>query len=369
MSTNLLPNLYSLLRLSLGLAEVGKGAFPKISEEEWKALLAQSVKFSIVGLAWQGVQKLPADLQPPRQIALKWSFLAEKVCGMNQKANALAAELTQKLESLGYKSVILKGQANARLYPSPDSRQVGDIDILLDGGRKAVSEVLVKLEVPKSAVKYSPKHAGVDESVFGLEVELHFAPTNSFSPFSDRRLHQFLTGEFARRTLAPEGFYVPTVPYALVMQLGHIKQHFFSAGIGPRQLIDYHQLLMAATDEERRTVGEKLHSLGLFHMAGAVMWVLQQVLGLERVSMLCDPDETRGKKLLHVIETGGNFGWYAPDYKVPLLKRWLHDRKRTLRMLKFDFSEAFWHEVRYWCLTISLIPRRIKQRRIGLGKR
>ena len=46
-------------------------------------------------------------------------------------------------------------------------------------------------------------------------------------------------------------------------------------------------------------------------MAGAVMWVEHEVLGLQRDCLLASPDERMGRLILDDILEGGNFGKYA----------------------------------------------------------
>ena len=293
---------------------------------------------------------------------------AEQIRGMNKKVDEVSGRLTEMLDAQGVKSIILKGAANALFYPEPTSRQTGDVDIWVEGGQ---SEVVKLLEKMKMAVEGSAGtlHVHLDKKIFDVEVEVHFTATRVSSPQKNRALQQFLSGEVVNRRRAAAGFYVPGIPYALVMQLSHIKQHLFSEGVGLRQLVDYHQLLQAATEDDLLKVSAQLKPCGLEKMASAVVWVLREVLHLQNEKMICTPDERRGKYLLRVVLEGGNFGWYANDYRVPVVIRWFKDRVRFLRLIPFDASESFWREFFYWGKTICLIPRRVRLRRVALGKR
>ena len=55
-------------------------------------------------------------------------------------------------EDEGHRTAILKGQANARLYPQPWSRQPGDIDIWVDGGKDKVMETVRRLGLLKGEI-------------------------------------------------------------------------------------------------------------------------------------------------------------------------------------------------------------------------
>ena len=57
-----------------------------------------------------------------------------------------------------------------------------------------------------------------------------------------------------------------------------------------------------------------LRYLGLWRFAGAVMYVLHEVLGLPDEKMIAPMDEKRGKLLLSEIMNGGNFGRHFTKY-------------------------------------------------------
>ena len=61
-------------------------------------------------------------------------------------------------------------------------------------------------------------------------------------------------------------------------------------------------------------VQRELKYLGLWKFAGAVMYVLHEVLGLPEEKMIAPMDEKRGKLLLAEILDGGNFGRHFTKY-------------------------------------------------------
>lgn len=373
---NALP--LSFLRYSLGLSQEFEGASRALAHEEWVELFKFAKEQRLAGLFYSGMQKLPAEFKPPQKLALRWTVEAESIRGRNAKVNEAAAALTQKFNEVGCRAFMLKGPANALYYPEPHLRQPGDIDFFIAGGKELVLNKIREASLPE-VFHLSSHHASFMYD--GVEVEVHFVATEAYSPWKNAALQKFLNEELAATvdsladvqkldsSLLPQGFLVPSMAYALAMQLSHIKQHFFKGGVGLRQLIDYNQLLLNSATNDRQKVASYLQACGLKKMASAVVWVLQQTLHLDEKYFLCAPDSRRGKKLLNVILTGGNFGWYAEDYVQPVTSRWLKDRARTARLLTFDASEALWHELLYWGDTLPLIPRRIKQGKLALGKR
>ena len=61
-------------------------------------------------------------------------------------------------------------------------------------------------------------------------------------------------------------------------------------------------------------VQRELKYLGLWKFAGAVMYVLKEVLGLAEDKMIVPMDEKRGRLLLAEILDGGNFGRHFSKY-------------------------------------------------------
>lgn len=372
MQRRIFENYFALLRISLEPPQkifCECSSLDVLSEKEWLWIFREAEKQSLVGLLYCGVQKLPASKRPPRTLLLTWSLRAETLRGLNLQMNEMASKVTQLFESRGFHPVILKGQANARLYPDPLCRQPGDIDVFIEGGRSSVLKTLKEMNLMQDAA-VSIHHAHLDEKFFnGITIEVHFLPTSGYSPFKSRNMLRFLNKEISKSFKVDDGFYVPPMTFALVMQLSHLRQHFFGTGLGLRQLADYSLLLRHSSSEDRQRVSDELKNFGLFRMAGAVMWFMQSVFAMPDEFLICPPDQQRGEKLLHVVMNGGNFGWFSDDYSTPVFKRWLNDRKRAIRLMKFDFWEAFWHEILYLKTTLYLIPRRIKRGRIALGNR
>ena len=375
---------YKLLRLSLGLTQ----EFPVDTDADgWRRLYQTAVRQSLVGVCYKGLCLLPEDGKPSEEIAMQWASEAESIRGLNELLYQEAARLTQEFAEKGHRTVILKGQANARLYPDQYARQPGDVDIWVEGGRESVLALLPNH--PKAG--YHHVHLPANKN--GVVVEVHFRPSSgNFNPITNRRLQRWLEKEIMSiemvQTTPPYGhpipeqssptrslsysggeintFNVPSVRFALVMQLAHIQRHFLSSGIGLRHVCDYYWLLREASADDLFQVERLLRKFGLRHTAGALMWVIGEVLQLGTAKMIGEPDSYRGEWMLREIMAGGNFGWYAKRQKYGLLRRVLEGRLRHLRLMPFDFWEILWLELRYWKTIITTLPARIKYRTLSL---
>lgn len=293
---------------------------------DWRGLFRFAKEQALLGVMFQGIKKLPQGTITDFALLSKWLMLANKIALNNERINQVAVRLTQRLNADGWNCCILKGQGNNLYYPEPFSRMPGDIDIWITKGREPF---LPTKEHRKRVLEYLKRtfrasHTQIHHTEFAykqVEVEAHFFPGMLNSPWHNHRLQHWFNEQAAEQVahkvqLPKEAGTIstPTLRFNLVYQLFHLYHHFFDEGIGLRQMVDYYLLLLAAEPDKSLVSDKELRRLGLRHFAGAVMWVLEETLGLDKGKMLVPPDERRGKVLLEEILNGGNFGKYDKKY-------------------------------------------------------
>ena len=354
---------FQLLRLSMGVTEQKDFV---ATDEDWQWLHEEADRQSLIGVIYGAMIQLPANQQPPVDLLIKWIYQADVINGKNELLNQESARLTKLFGDAGRRTAILKGQANARLYPDKFLREPGDIDIWVEGGRESVL-ALLKTEpfasiMGDKELKPEYHHVHLPTNEKGVSVEVHFrSSSGTYNPFTNRRLQRWLNTEIMHTEVVEEGFRVPTVRFALMMQLAHVQRHFMDEGIGLRQICDYYMLLKHSTKEDRWLVAAYLKGCGLQETAGALMWVLGEVLQLDRTLMLCEPDSYRGEWMLRTIMEGGNFGHHAQQKHRGKRQRVTAAKRRHLQLLRFNFWEAFWMEEDCWKFYIKTLPARISR--------
>ncbi len=350
--------LFQSLRVALGTQQ---GFFYEPSAEEWRATYLQAGRQSLLGICFYaiGLAYPDADRRIPKELYLKWLYQAESIRSLNQRHYELSRELTEKFKEQKVRTAILKGQANSRIYPDRFVRQTGDVDLWVDLNRADTVAALSRMGLLDN-VQYSRHELTLPRTVFGAEVEIHFDYIQDCNnPFANKRIRRVLGGGLLKTGLVPEGFFVPSNKFALLMQLSHIRKHFIGLGVGLRQLVDYFALLQSASGSDRAEVSTLLKPLGLSRIASAVMWILAENLGLDERYWICAPDCYRGRILLQELLADGNFGKFAERRRGAVYLWWARNRLRAFRLLFFDFPEMSWYLLKYWASFLRLMPERM----------
>lgn len=361
----------SNMRLFFELLQVAIGNRKQLSvvpaKEDWKQLMAMSVKQSLAGIVFSGVERLPKEQWPDKAILFQWMGYVNQIEQRNRLTTNACTKLCERLENDGFKCCVLKGQANHAYYPDhlKDRRSCGDIDVWVVPKNRNVKHPV------KTVLEYVDKnydmnalcylHAGTDD-FGGIPVELHFRPSFMNSPIKSKRfLKHFSNFDdcICEKRIA-EGITIPALKpsYDVVFQMLHIYRHLIDEGVGLRQVLDYYFLLMSlnqniSTKEEKSTYMQTIEKMGMKRFAGALMYVLGEVFALPREWMLCEPSEKDGRFLLEEIMTAGNFGQSDPRMAILNNNSYLSYRmsqagrrfKRNMRFFSSYPGEVVWEPV------------------------
>ena len=377
---------FELLRFCIGTVQEVPSS---LKGADWRVLYAMARKQCLVGVLFDGIKRLPADVGMDKGLLFQWMAQNQTLRKANARLDKAAVEVAEWFGRKGFRTCVLKGQGNALLYPPGMERTPGDIDLWVDGGdRKVVS--FVRSLSPDEKVCYH--HIGFPE-YNGVEVEVHFRPSFLFCFRHNRRLQGYyervMDEQFAHRVkLGEQGdVAVPKAEFNLIFQLTHIFTHLMNEGIGLRQLLDYFFLLKNTnfigntdgvsgntngdgfllntdctdnTDKvggnadgvDRRLLQDELRELGLWEFAGAVMYIMKEVFGLEDNRLIVPLDVKRGRLVLKEVLEAGNFGqydkrnWFGHSALGHNLQRLYRDMRLVRYFPEEALSEPFfriWH--------------------------
>ena len=390
---------YKFIQFALGTYE-GKEFLDgsALNGFDWQRFYDFAKKQTLEGIIMEGISRLPKAVAPKQSLLMNWFMMSQNISRMNLMLNEATVGVYNRVKAAGYDCCILKGQANAAMYANPAARTPGDVDMWVNASREEIRQLAQTLAKENGQIdEESYNHIALTTN--DISVELHYTPGFMANFTYNRRLQQWFRKSIDAQcrnmiALPDEAGEVaaPTADFNAVYQLYHLYHHYFYEGVGLRQVVDYYYVMWnvecgmwseecgvknssldnSSSQAKPRTnqhstfnIQHSLTRLGLWHFAGAMMYVLNEVLGLPEEKMIAPMDKKRGEMLLNDILCGGNFGhhderhaWGRDTYdgngfKHGALGHNLLRLHRDLRLLKYYPSEALsepifrlWHY--YW---------------------
>ena len=294
------------------------------------------------------------------------------------RLNQLAISMIDLLKQHNIPATLIKGYSLSALYPDPDTRDFGDVDIYVGEEHYERAAEIAKAAYP-NAHWYSETHGGIhfilviDENLDRV-VELHRV-TMEFHDKKADALYQAFTHKHldGSTTLDIYGHTVPvpSAAYNALYVFMHAWHHFESTGVGFRQLGDWALCLQLAheqlTPAEWQTLTQEIDEmLTAMHMKTA--WqtfghILVNALHLpiEAFPLYTTDYQERANRLLRQLLRDGHGGRPAKG-DCRLMKRFAWERPKKDRLLQksytacrllFEawqmakfFPDLAWHELR-----------------------
>ncbi len=306
--------LLSLVRCSIWNAPIERSLFSN-HPVDWDAIGKMAMEQTVGILATQAALSLPDDLLPPKEWIRKAYSIMERNRRTHNILDKCVAEVVSKLRATGIESVLLKGQAYARAYPSPSFRQCGDIDLYVGNDNyysayKAVNRFGWDCEerfIPEA------KHYGC--SLSGVRIELHriagILPTRK----ANRKFQEWSQQEFSLNNswteIAGEKIPIPSPIFSVIFVFMHMYLHFLQGGIGLRHICDWTMLLHAHyKDIDTIELEKLLKDFRLLRGWKLFSTIVVNYLGLpvEECPLYSDKTPKLSSKILSFILKEGNFG-------------------------------------------------------------
>lgn len=294
---------------------------------------------------------------------LKKAFSLE---GKNTDMNKFVAKIMGMLQAQGINAVLVKGQGVAQCYERPLWRHVGDVDLLLDAENYEKAKAFlsgIASEVEKEDVE--KKHLGMHFGKWTLE--LHGTLHNLFGKHSNAILDSIQDEMFRRehfRLWDNNGTVIslPAPDYDVILVFSHIIQHFFSAGIGLRQICDWCRMLWTFRSElDLQLLESRIREMGLLSEWKAFAAYAVDFLGMPVEAMpLYDPAprwSRKARRINRFVLYMGNFG-HNRDRSYYLKYNFLIRKSISLCYIFFDFLvylpifpkdavRLLWHRLAY----------------------
>jgi len=98
---------WRLLRAGLWNQPV-QGVTERVSNAQWEELCKLAEKQTLTGVMYEGMCKLPTELQPQGPVRMKWLFTTTRIEQTHRKLNHVLAQLVDRCQAEGIPHLLLK---------------------------------------------------------------------------------------------------------------------------------------------------------------------------------------------------------------------------------------------------------------------
>lgn len=308
--------LFEILRSELW----GTGlSFSQLSHSEFEELMALAGEQTVTGLVGDCLIKNNIKLE--REDALSLFAKLKAIEKRNAHVNENLVSFVNFMERKGVDYIIVKGQVAGALYPNPDVRMSGDVDLYFVGDNYEKIKGLVEQRLGKQLSKLSDgKHVEfeVNSVVFELHEKLSRLATRKHQEYWDQMIDHAILEGTDTVTIAGKEIKTLSATYNALYIFVHLFYHMTASGVGLRQLCDMmkslsptlpHREGVSKIDKER--LEEILKELGYLKAYKAMGAFLVEYLGLPEEEFpfpLTEKDRKWVETIKKNILKRGNFG-------------------------------------------------------------
>lgn len=224
------------------------------TEEEWQQCFDMALDQQVLAMTFPAMTALSKEQRPDFVLWSKWMAYAQNIAAQSKHKREVVRKMGGWLAEEGLSTMIIKGFSLAVLYPQPDLRESGDIDIYSGEDYDKVNACFEKHGLQIGQADSHHVHINID----GISVEHHFALHNSRVKNGMEGPTKVLLQLAAtdRRPTSLPGICFPNPTFTALHTVWHAHKHFLSEKIELRHVIDWALALRQLSDEEARTVCE-----------------------------------------------------------------------------------------------------------------
>lgn len=215
------------------------------SADRWTRLFKEAARQGLLAIAWDALEELQAEYGGlcrgmSRETKIRWALSIKNIEEVHLRQREALKELAGIFAESGMRVMVLKGLGLAEMYPRPEHRECGDLDIYLFGDFEKGNEVMRKMGI---AVEYD----GTKHSKFyykGIPVENHKNFLNVTTTRVDKDLERELIRILQEQKcgsldLGGITVVVPPPDFQMIFLTRHAITHFLASGLVLRHLYDF----------------------------------------------------------------------------------------------------------------------------------
>ena len=323
--------LFELLRAELWGTSL---SFSQLSHNEFEELMEMAGEQTVTGLVGDCLIKNGVKLE--REDALGLYAKMKVIEKANARVNENLVSFVNFMERKEIDYIIVKGQVVGSLYPNPNARMSGDVDLYFVGDNYTKIKGLVEQRLGKQLSKLSDgKHVEfeVNGVIFELHNKLSRLATRKHQEYWDQMIDNAILKGTDTVNINGKDIKTLSATYNAMYIFVHLFYHMTASGVGLRQLCDWTMVLNKThpcppclgreSDSTNRKsslnrediggsqIGGSLKELGYLKAYKAMGAFLVEYLGLPEEQFPFALDE-KDKKWVETIKKNilkrGNFG-------------------------------------------------------------
>lgn len=244
--------LLELINATLCKRPLNEKVFEGASEADWQRCFDLALQQNVLAMTFPAMSSLPKEMRPSFTLWSKWMAYAQSVVEQSQYKRKVVEKMGAWLAEEGLSTTILKGFSLSVLYPDPNLREFGDIDIFSGENYGVVNACFAKHGVKVDSVDGHHAYLKVD----GISIEHHFAFSNTkvkdglIGP--EEELQQLVVKDQQSTTIP--GINFPNPVFTALFVGWHAYEHFLQEKIELRHVIDWALALRQLSEQEAETL-------------------------------------------------------------------------------------------------------------------
>lgn len=224
---------------------------------DYQKLLKLSMKHQITPMVFQGLYAITGEFEG---IEKYYDYTFNLMCHDQAQRNCLQ-KIQEVFMANGIDYMLLKGSSIKSLYPSPEMRVMGDMDILI----KEEQYPQIQKIMPQTGLyeAYESNHELVWKSDDGILVELH----KKLIPSYNDDYYAYYSAPWEKAVLQEGSRYAMTAEDEYIYIFTHMTKHYRDGGIGLRHIIDIWYYRLCHPEMDMQYIRAEMDKIGLstFH--------------------------------------------------------------------------------------------------------
>ena len=275
---------------------------------DWSRLMEQAYIHNLAGVLGYMADSYPICPDSRKSAQLRQVYLSTLMGFANR--GILADEFSRTLADNGIDHILMKGFVLRDLFPVPELRTYGDIDLVIRPEDREKSHILMQDLGFQIKTDWEPVYGYIKENEF-YEIHTELLETDVSRKVDCRA---YFRGLWDHVVPLGEHRYQFTPEYHFLYMIAHIAKHVAGSGAGIRMYLDVAAFILHYGENlDWNEVDRELDKLGLREFANGVFTMVQRYLGIGSPIALMPVDDDVIADFAELTMKGGIFGRNAQN--------------------------------------------------------